>query len=305
MAQDEFPRHARVVSRPQAAGVLLFDLDDGVIVADQTWTDATGLSRQRTIGSGWLAALAPPSRAAALAQLELAAVGGAPTTTQWEVEAGGFAHFVYAVVQPIVDVADQPSHRCIVAIVDVTRQCMREDQLIHDATHDGLSGLLNRGAMEATLEHALSRLDRSPSMVAVLYIDLDAFKTVNDRLGHGIGDVVLAAASQRLLLALRPRDTVARVGGDEFVIVCEDVGRGDDAIVVGRRVVDALARPFDLGGERVELGASVGIAFTSDARTRASALVRAAERAMCEAKRRGRGRMVVGDGISSSQLERP
>jgi diguanylate cyclase (GGDEF)-like protein/PAS domain S-box-containing protein len=294
MAHHERQRFRCVASSRRAAGVLVFELDHGVTAADQAWADATGLSAQQSLGNGWLDALAPHSRAPALAQLEMAATGGAPAATEWEVEAGGFARLIDAVAQPVGDPSGRP-RRCIVAIVDVTGQRRSEDELIHDATHDGLSGLLNRGAMERTVEHALTRLERAGSTVAVLYVDLDAFKSVNDRFGHRIGDIVLAAASRRLVLALRPSDAVARVGGDEFVIVCEDVDRAEDAVSVGRRVVEALARPFDLGGDRVELGASIGIAFTSDHETSMSRLVHAADRAMYDAKCLGRGRVVVGE----------
>jgi diguanylate cyclase (GGDEF)-like protein len=272
----------------------MFDADRGVVDADQGWQDATGQSLESTLGEGWLNALAPGSRAPALAQLERSAAGGRTGAAEWEVEDGGYARIVDAVAQTIGGGHEAPG-RCIVAIVDVTGQCLREHQLVHDATHDDLSGLLNRAAMERTADHALARLGRTPSTVGLMYVDLDEFKSVNDRFGHGIGDLVLAAASQRLLLVLRPSDTVARVGGDEFVILCEDLERAADAVSVGHRVVDVLARPFDVGGDRVELGASVGIALTRSGTTATSTLMRAADRAMYEAKRLGRGRVVVDD----------
>src|SRR3954462_11870750 len=110
-------------------------------------------------------------------------------------------------------------------------------------THDTLSGLLDRRAFDHIVEHALARLERGRSTLAVLFIDLDSFTSVNDHLGRAIGDVVLRAESNRLVSILRAGDNVARVGGDEFVMLCENVHE-TDAIAVGRRVIDATEQPF-------------------------------------------------------------
>jgi diguanylate cyclase (GGDEF)-like protein len=284
------------VSARLPAGVLIFDSKCGVTDSDPAWTDATGLSREQTIGDGWLDALAPASRGPALAQLERAAGGSVSPASEWEVAPGGRARRIDAVAQRMPS-APESEHGCVVAIVDVTPVCAREDQLIHDATHDGLSGLLNRRAFDGIVEHALTRLARHCATLAVLFIDLDGFKSVNDRFGHGVGDAVLSLESDRLTSILRPSDTVARIGGDEFVILCEDVQCPSDAVSVATRVIEVSMRPFNVDGEAIQLGASVGIAFTGDAATTTTALVQRADRAMYAAKTLGRGQIAVCDEV--------
>jgi diguanylate cyclase (GGDEF)-like protein len=274
------------------AGVLIFDAKRGVTEADHAWTDATGLSREQTLGGGWLDALAPRSRAAALAQLERVAGGSASSSTEWEVAAGSQARRIDAVAQRIPS-TNGTAATCVVAIVDVTPLRAHEDQLVHDATHDGLSGLLNRRAFDRIVERALTRLERQRATLAVLFVDLDGFKAVNDRFGHSAGDTVIATVGHRLASAVRPCDTVARIGGDEFLILCEDVNNRADAITVAQRVIDVTARPFDIDGESIELGASVGVAFTGDVAATTSSLVQRADRAMYAAKTLGRGQIAV------------
>ena len=170
-----------------------------------------------------------------------------------------------------------------------------EDRLAHQALHDGLTGLPNRTLLLDRLDHALARRERVGNRVAVLFIDLDRFKVVNDSLGHGVGDQLLVAAAERLEAALSQGDTIARLGGDEFVILLEDVAGEDDAIQVARRISDALARPFELpGGQDVYLTTSIGIAFATDHGS-GDGWLRDADAAMYRAKEQGRDRLVVFD----------
>ena len=161
------------------------------------------------------------------------------------------------------------------------------EQLGYLALHDTLTGLPNRSLAVNRLEHALKRLGEHESMVAVLFIDLDRFKVVNDGLGHDTGDELLVAASRRLGAALRRQDTVARFGGDEFVVLCEDLVDEQQAEELADRAARALARPFRLGRSEVIVSASVGIAVTQSAAHGADDLLRNADAAMYRAKRRG------------------
>jgi diguanylate cyclase (GGDEF)-like protein len=175
---------------------------------------------------------------------------------------------------------------CIARNVTASKQA--EEQLEHQALHDALTGLANRVLFMDRLEQALARLDRHPRPLALLFVDLDHFKVVNDSLGHTAGDEVLVQAAQRLQRALRPIDTVARFGGDEFVILCEDVGGRSEAEEIARRVNTALARPFRIGDHDVVMTASAGIVMALDPVTEAGALLRDADTAMYRAKERGR-----------------
>jgi len=158
---------------------------------------------------------------------------------------------------------------------------------------DSRSGLLSRVSFDQVVERALAGLARRPSNLAVLLIDLDSFESVKQRFGRALTNVVRIAESNRLMAVVRPSDTVARAGDNGFLILCTNVHRGVDARRVGQRVIDATERPFDVGGDRIALGACVGIAVTRDAATNASIVFQRADLALCEAKRRGSGRVAI------------
>ncbi|QEC49110.1 GGDEF domain-containing protein [Baekduia soli] len=156
------------------------------------------------------------------------------------------------------------------------------------ADHDPLTGLANRSTLSGRLRHALQRTKRSPGTVAVLFIDLDNFKRINDTLGHSAGDELLRMTASRIDHALRPGDTVARFGGDEFVAVCEDVDGAEKAMEVAERLRAILAEPVPLASGVAQVTASIGVALPDRADRSAEMLLQAADRAMYEAKAAGR-----------------
>jgi diguanylate cyclase (GGDEF)-like protein/PAS domain S-box-containing protein len=158
---------------------------------------------------------------------------------------------------------------------------------------DPLTGLANRTLLYDRLAHALDLARRRDSRLAVLFIDLDGFKVVNDELGHTAGDDVLSAAADRIRIAVRAADTLARVGGDEFVAVCEDMPSVTAALETAERVREGLAGPFATGSTEHLLSASVGIAFASSRHETPADIVHDADRAMYEAKEQGRDRVVI------------
>src|SRR5512132_2661871 len=170
---------------------------------------------------------------------------------------------------------------------DATFRKLYEDQLEHQATHDVLTGLGNRKLFEEMLVRAVYRADRSGRPVAVLYLDLDGFKDVNDVFGHQAGDRVLSESARRLERVVRPGDTVARMGGDEFVILCEQLEEPTDAEKIAARVVQAVGRPIPLASGVVTVTASVGIALGEPGETAASLIGRADE-AMYRMKQGGK-----------------
>jgi diguanylate cyclase (GGDEF)-like protein/PAS domain S-box-containing protein len=179
-------------------------------------------------------------------------------------------------------------------LADALERQAVEDAIRERAVHDPLTGLPNRVLFVDRLEHALARLGRQESLAAILFLDLDHFKLVNDSLGHHIGDELLAAASPRLKHALRSSDTVARFGGDEFGILLEDIASERDAIDTAERIAATFARPFVLSGSEHFVTTSIGIALATGGE-RADELIRDADAAMYRAKERGRARYEVFD----------
>jgi diguanylate cyclase (GGDEF)-like protein len=166
------------------------------------------------------------------------------------------------------------------------------EQLAHEATHDRLTGLANRALFDDRLQNAIDRRRRAPQQLAVILLDLDGFKPVNDRLGHAAGDQVLIEVAARLRRAVRLEDTVARLGGDEFAILL-DAGVIPEAVdAVSGRILAALAEPMSVGAELVVVGASVGAAV-ADGGTDPGTLLREADAQMYLVKRHGKGRVAT------------
>jgi diguanylate cyclase (GGDEF)-like protein len=173
--------------------------------------------------------------------------------------------------------------------LDVTERKQAEDRLLHAVLHDGLTGLPNRALFLERLGHALDRTRRKGQPFGTLLLDLDRFKHVNDGLGHLAGDRLLVAVAQRLKACVRPQDTVARFGGDEFTVLLEDIEGADDAVRVAERIHYDLAPPFDVEGHEVVVGASVGIAVSAPSYGKPEEILRDADTAMYRAKARGGG----------------
>ncbi len=189
-------------------------------------------------------------------------------------------------------------------LADALERQAVEDAIRERAVHDPLTGLPNRVLFVDRLEHALARLGRQESLAAILFLDLDHFKLVNDSLGHHVGDELLAAAAPRLKHALRGSDTVARFGGDEFGILLEDIASERDAIETAERIAATFARPFVLSGSEHFVTTSIGIALATGGE-RADELIRDADAAMYRAKDRGRARYEVFDeGMRGRAIER-
>jgi diguanylate cyclase (GGDEF)-like protein len=167
--------------------------------------------------------------------------------------------------------------------------------MAHRVLHDPLTDLPNRTLFLDRLGLALARLRRQQTSIAVLFIDLDNFKVVNDSLGHNAGDKLLVELGGRLRDAIRPSDTIARFGGDEFVVLCEDISEARDAVAVGQRIVEAASEPFPLEGREMFVSASVGVAVAIDCDATPETLLRDADAAMYRAKERGSGRVEVFD----------
>jgi diguanylate cyclase (GGDEF)-like protein/PAS domain S-box-containing protein len=175
-------------------------------------------------------------------------------------------------------------------IVDISDRKVNEARLSRQALHDPLTGLANRLLLEERVNHALARLIREPQTMALLFIDLDGFKTVNDSFGHKAGDEVLREVAARLGFVVRPGDTVARLGGDEFVVLCEGLPDHASEVAAGlaSRIQQALRQPFRHGDRDLQLSASIGISRPTATTANATSLIAEADAAMYRAKQEGK-----------------
>lgn len=187
---------------------------------------------------------------------------------------------------------DDPSIKGMVLNTrDITERIELEEELAHQAFHDSLTGLANRILFRDRVNHALARMRRRTNPVAVLLLDLDGFKTVNDSLGHAFGDEFLIAVADRLRTLLRPSDTPSRLGGDEFAVLLEDLNAPADATLVAGRILEALCLPFVVQGKEIVIAASIGVTIATGVAEDADDLLRNADVAMYTAKDRGRRRV--------------
>lgn len=266
---------------------------DGTILA---WNPAAesmyGYTAAEAVGRN-VALLIPPGQEDELAGI-LARVGAGERIEHFETQRqrrDGTLIEVSVTVSPVIDRAGRVLAASAVARDITERKCL-ERLLTYQALHDPLTGLPNRILLEDRLEQALRAAQRSGGRVAVLFVDLDHFKSINDHRGHGAGDRALVLAAERLASVLRTSDSVGRFGGDEFVVICPEVADEAAASVVAERVLEVLDGPCLIDDQPTLLSASVGVAMGS-AHADARELIRRADAAMYQAKEQGRRRVVV------------
>ena len=231
--------------------------------------------------------------------LDSAPHAGSPN--RWEGEIGfrspdGISRTLAVVVQVVRD-SDGTVHHWATITRDITQERHAQTELARQATHDALTGLPNRVLFVRKTTEALERSRTTHATVAVLFIDLDKLKHVNDTIGHAVGDQLIVTVSKRLAAATRPSDLVARISGDEFVVLCEGLLDEQVALDVAERIRLSITGPLVLQGVEIEAGASVGVAMATpellaseSASDAAVTLLRSADTAMYRAKQRGRGR---------------
>jgi diguanylate cyclase (GGDEF)-like protein/PAS domain S-box-containing protein len=187
---------------------------------------------------------------------------------------------------------------------DITEQERLKHELAHQALHDSLTGLANQALFRNRIDHAAARLHRHEHELAVLFIDLDDFKNVNDTLGHWAGDALLVQISERLMSQLRLEDTAARLGGDEFAVLVDDLTDRDEALDIAQRIIDVLHEPVSIAAKELTITASIGIAY-GEPGTNADELLRNADLAMYAAKAQGKNcRRVFEPALHTSAVDR-
>jgi diguanylate cyclase (GGDEF)-like protein len=173
------------------------------------------------------------------------------------------------------------------------QQARMAQRLYHMAHHDQLTGLANRALFWDRLEHLLKVARRTRQIVGVAYLDLDGFKKVNDDMGHNAGDELLKIVAERLVESMRDSDTISRFGGDEFVVLAENMPERSHAAIVGRKIVDVISQPITIDGKVVDVSASVGSALFPDGGDCADDLIKNADSAMYEAKNGGKNQFAI------------
>ncbi len=297
VVEDISDQHRMAEARQQAAavfestreGIIITDLSRRILAVNPAFSDITGYRADEVIGKS-PAMLSSGHMSEALYQSMWASIH---TLGHWQGEVlsrrkNGEVFPELLTVSTVRDSAGQPT-QYVALLTDLSRLRQSEAQLAHLAHYDPLTELPNRLLVLSRLDHALDTAQREGGQLAVMFIDLDRFKDVNDSLGHPVGDELLVAIAQRMRSRLRESDTLARLGGDEFLVVLEDIQRPEDAAEVAQGLIRLQDAPIRLpSGHEVYVGVSIGISLYPNDGDTTTELIREADAAMYQAKSQGR-----------------
>lgn len=270
------------------SGVVIADCNGVIEYVNPRYTQITGYSSAEAVGR--IAELMNNDEltdANNLTMQEAMQLGDGWETFMVSVRKNGDRFWQQVTASPIHDDLGLLSH-IVLNIEDISERVETQAQMEKLAFYDPLTGLENRRLFRDRLEQGLKRVRRSKKSMALLFLDLDQFKRINDTLGHDAGDELLSVAAQRLRSCVREEDIVSRLGGDEFTILLADICNADDASLVARKILDALIEPIQLGEQQVIVSCSIGITIAPEDSMNASVLMRNADLAMYRAKDQGR-----------------
>jgi diguanylate cyclase (GGDEF)-like protein/PAS domain S-box-containing protein len=272
-------------------GMAVVGLDGRFLYVNQALTTITGYDRDELLATSFHALSHPDDIELDLEYVRRALAGeiGIYRMERRYLHRAGHPVWIELAVSLMRDMDEAPAY-FIYQMIDITDRKRFENQLLHQAFHDSLTGLPNRALFSDRLDHALASARRPGTTVAVIFLDLDNFKVINDSLGHRAGDQLLITIGDRLQGCVRPGDTVARLGGDEFVVLLEHITDTDDAVGVAQRIAEQSLTLYTIHDRQVAVTASIGIAVGAPGETTAEDLIRNADTAMYEAKRKGRAR---------------
>jgi diguanylate cyclase (GGDEF)-like protein/PAS domain S-box-containing protein len=282
-------RQARAVFDTTAEGIFIMDSEHRIVSVNPAFSVITGYRLEEVVGGD-------PERLVHArrhsdqfySRLESMAAG------QWQGETycrrkNGEVFPAWESVNVVRDEAGEMTHY-VAAFSDITAMRQAEKELHQLSHHDPLTGFPNRLLFNDRLDQVLERAAREKQRCALLFLDLDGFKVINDTLGHSSGDLLLQSIASRLKGALRRSDTAARLGGDEFVVIMADIAHAEDGAYLARKLLETIAAPIELVGERITMSASVGLSVYPDDGADRHALLKAADTAMYHAKAQGRNR---------------
>jgi diguanylate cyclase (GGDEF)-like protein/PAS domain S-box-containing protein len=288
-AEDSL-RLASLIYHNSSEAMVIVDTGNNVVTVNPAFTEITGYTEQEVIGRS-IAILNSEGEDPEAFRAMWEAID---TTGRWQGEIGarrknGEYFLRWMSINTIYN-DDGTVHSRVGLFSDITKKKEADELIWRQAHYDALTGLPNRAMFQDRLEQAIKKADRNDTRIALLFLDLDFFKEVNDTLGHGMGDKLLLLAAQRLRHCVRESDTVVRLGGDEFIVIVDSLSMADGVERVVQSILRELAEPFLLGSEQVFISASVGVTFYPEDGSTPDVLLKNADQAMYAAKAQGRNR---------------
>ncbi len=281
-------RLAAMVFENALEGILVTDRQGIIITVNQAFTEITGYPPQEIIGQTLELLQAEPQGAESHQEIWTSL----RTTGEWQGETWnrrrhGEAYHAWLTLRRVEDQQWRIANY-VGMLTDITFRKQAEDRLRYLATHDPLTGLANRYLFQDHLHQALAQARRSKRSVAVMLLDLDRFKIINDTLGHAMGDLVLKGEAERLQGSIRESDTAARLGGDEFLVLLTELADSEEAVWIAGKIREALGRPFVFDGQEYAVTASIGLSLSPLHGEDPEVLINHADTAMYCAKKRGK-----------------
>ncbi|MDO8934040.1 MAG: EAL domain-containing protein [Rhodocyclaceae bacterium] len=268
-------------------GIMITDANNRILSVNPAFTTITGYTQEEAVGQTPRLLRSHHQDEAFYRDMWASLSGSGEWVGElWNRRKNGEAYLQWTSITTITDAAGKP-YRRISVMTDITEARRKDEHIRHLAYHDALTNLPNRMLLQNRLEHAIKTAEREAAQIAVLFIDLDRFKVINDSLGHFVGDKLLLEAARRLTEAVRVSDTVSRQGGDEFVILAA-IGDITDVVLIAEKITASIGAPFDIEGQILHVGASIGISVYPQDGADASTLLRNADVAMYAAKEAGR-----------------
>lgn len=281
-------RQSAAVFESTADGVIVTDTENNIIAVNKAFTEISGYSKAEAIGQKTSFRRSERQDEDFYKRMWTDIYSNGRWQGEiWNRRKSGEVYPEWMTISTVRD-NDGNVGNYVAVFSDITMVKSSQMQLDHMAHHDPLTDLPNRTLLDDRLAHAINRSRRHDSSLAILFIDLDRFKNVNDTLGHPIGDMLLQDVAKRLQGLLREQDTVARLGGDEFIILIEELEKPEVAETIATKVIDAISRPFTIQSQELFIGASIGISIFPDDGDDAAALIKFADAAMYRAKEQGR-----------------
>ena len=302
LAESQLRLTSRVFSAT-SEGILITNAEGLIVDVNEAFTRITGYGHDEVLGKDPLTFRSGRQSHTVFRTMRCALMRhGEWRGEVWSRRKDGEAYSVLVTVSRVCEVKGAVSNY-VALFSDITPLKLQQERLEHGAHFDALTNLPNRLLLSDRLQQAMVHCQRHDQMLAVLYMDIDGFKCINDAFGHSVGDELLVAISHQMRDALRESDTLARIGGDEFVIVLTDLHGIDDCVPLVNRVLAACARPVSVGGHEQSITVSIGVALYQNVDVDADQLMRNADFAMYEAKRSGKNRFHLFDAAQDAEVK--